>query len=167
MIFLAAPSKIFPCRQFFFPAVSKMKLWNVSFAQRYFLSVAFISCLPALLSFTGSKFPCEFVSCCCSGEQCFLYLTDRFTWGSAATTTTKPGSRSSTPMILQGHAFGISHRVSWKQEHNCVNALFFLMSNSSPSLSPRMEQDVVTRTGICLSAGCGMIQGWNNASPLR
>lgn len=70
-------------------------------------------------------------------------------------------------MILQGHAFGISHRVSWKQEHNCVNALFFLMSNSSPSLSPRMEQDVVTRTGICLSAGCGMIQGWNNASPLR
>lgn len=76
-----------------------MKLLNVSFAQRYFLSVAFISCLPALLSFTGSKFPCEFVSCCCLGDPCSaLYLTVRFTWGSAATTTTKPGCRSSTPM---------------------------------------------------------------------
>lgn len=74
MIFQAGPSKIFPCRQFFFPAVSQMKSWNVSFAQRHFLSVAFISCFPAhafqLLSFTGSKFPCEFVCCCCSGDLC-------------------------------------------------------------------------------------------------
>lgn len=146
-----------------------MKLWNVSFAQRYFLSIAFISCLPALLSFTGSKFPCEFISCCCSGDLC-----SACTWLPGSPEDLQPLQQQNQeqhshagPMTLQDHAFGISHWVSWKHGHNLVNALFFLMSNNCPSLSHRMKQDVVTGTGICLNAGYGMIQGWNNASPLR
>lgn len=147
-----------------------MKLWNVSFAQRYFLSVAFISCLPALLSFTGSEFPCEFISCRCSGDLCSACTCQvhlRICSHYNNKTRFQEQHSHAGLMTLQDHAFGISRWVSWKHGHNLVNALFFLMSNNCPSLSHRTKQDVVTGTGICLNAGCGVIQGWNNASPLR
>lgn len=153
MIFRAGPSKFFPCRQFFFPAVSRMKSWNVFFfffAQRYFLPVAFISCLPALLGFTGSKFPCGFISCCCSGDLCNdwqVHLRICSHYNNKSRSQEEQHSQVRL-MILQDHALGISHRVSWK--HRAQLRKCFVLSNEQ-QLSQFKSQN---------EAGCGD-SDWN------